>query len=267
MNGDGFADVIVGAPSYDAGQTDEGAAFVFLGSASGIADGGPAAAATQLESNQANANLGWSVAGAGDVNGDGYADVIVGRVALRQRPDRRGRRVRVPGQRGGRRRRQSRDADVAQLEANQVSAQLGWSVAGAGDVNGDGYADVIVGAPLYDAGQTDEGAAFVFLGSASGIADGNPSSAGTRSSKRTRSARRSGCSVASAGDVNGDGYADVIVGAYLYDDGPGRRGRGVRVPRQRDGHRGRQSRDGAPRSSSRTRRTRNSAGASRARAT
>jgi len=43
-------------------------------------------------------------------------------------------------------------------------------VAGAGDVNGDGYADVIVGAFLYDAGQSDEGAAFVFLGSGSGIA-------------------------------------------------------------------------------------------------
>ena len=41
---------------------------------------------------------------------------------------------------------------------------MGVSVSGAGDVNGDGYADVIVGAPNYDAGETDEGAAFVFLG-------------------------------------------------------------------------------------------------------
>ena len=49
----------------------EGAAFVFLGSAAGIADGNPATAAAQLESNQADARLGWSVAGAGDVNGDG----------------------------------------------------------------------------------------------------------------------------------------------------------------------------------------------------
>jgi len=62
-----------------------------------------------------------------------------------------------------------------QLEADQASVHFGISVAGAGDVNGDGYADVIVGASGYDAGQSDEGAAFVFLGSASGIADGNPS--------------------------------------------------------------------------------------------
>jgi len=56
----------------------------------------------------------------------------------------------------------------AQLESNQGFAQLGFSVAGAGDVNGDGYADVIVGAFQYDADQTDEGAAFVFLGNSAG---------------------------------------------------------------------------------------------------
>ena len=64
-----------------------------------------------------------------------------------------------------------------QLEADQASAFLGTSVAGAGDVNGDGYADVIVGADRYNAGQTNEGAAFVFLGSAAGIPDGNPTTA------------------------------------------------------------------------------------------
>ena len=51
----------------------------------------------------------------------------------------------------------------AQLEANQTSAHLGFSVSGAGDVNGDGYADVIIGAHRYDAGESNEGAAFVFL--------------------------------------------------------------------------------------------------------
>ncbi len=67
-------------------------------------------------------------------------------------------------------------------------ALLGRSVSGAGDVNGDGYADVIVGATGYDAGQSNEGAAFVFLGSASGIADGNPRLR-RRSSSRTRRVR------------------------------------------------------------------------------
>ena len=78
MNGDGYADVIVGANNYAAGQVYEGAAFVFLGSAAGIADGNPATAAARLESDQAGGVLGICVAAAGDVNGDGYADVIVG---------------------------------------------------------------------------------------------------------------------------------------------------------------------------------------------
>ena len=78
VNGDGYADVIVGADSYDNGETGEGAAFVFLGSSSGLVGTSPATAAAVLESNQAGARLGSSVSDAGDVNGDGYADVIIG---------------------------------------------------------------------------------------------------------------------------------------------------------------------------------------------
>jgi hypothetical protein len=83
INDDGYDDVIVGASRYEAeeedtDEEDEGAAFVYLGSAAGIPDGDPTTAAIHLESNQANAWLGWSVAAAGDVNGDGVPDVIVG---------------------------------------------------------------------------------------------------------------------------------------------------------------------------------------------
>jgi hypothetical protein len=95
---------------------------------------------------------------------------------------------------------------------------MGRSVAGAGDVNGDGYADVIVGAYASDAGVTDQGAAFVFLGSAAGIADGDPTTAHAQLESDQAFAYM-GRSVAGAGDVNGDGYADVIVGADGYDAG------------------------------------------------
>ncbi len=221
VNGDGYADVIVGAPLYDAGLADEGAAFVFLGSATGIADGGVAGAAAQLESDQAGAQMGRAVAGAGDVNGDGYGDVIVSAVNYDA-----GQGVgegaafvflgSATGIADG-----NPSTAAAQLESDQANARLGFSVAGAGDVNGDGYADVIVGANLYDAGQTDEGAAFVFHGSATGIADGNPATAVTQleSNQAIGTVPQFGGSVAGAGDVNGDGYADVIVGASFYDAG------------------------------------------------
>jgi hypothetical protein len=88
---------------------------------------------------------------------------------------------------------------------------FGASVSTAGDVNGDGYTDVIVGAPYYTNGQTSEGAARLYLGSSTGLDtnydnhdEGNDEGA------------RFGTSVSMAGDVNGDGYADVIVGAPYY---------------------------------------------------
>ena len=55
-------------------------------------------------------------------------------------------------------------------EGGQVAARLGAAVAAAGDVNGDGYSDVLVGAEGFDGGQTDEGKAYLFLGSATGLA-------------------------------------------------------------------------------------------------
>ena len=99
----------------------------------------------------------------------------------------------------------------------QVNAIFGQSVAGAGDVNGDGYGDVIIGAYLYDDGaNTNEGRAFVYYGSAAGLLP----TPGSIPDDADQANALFGVSVASAGDINGDGYSDVIIGASGYTDGP-----------------------------------------------
>jgi hypothetical protein len=84
-------------------------------------------------------------------------------------------------------------------------------VASAGDVNGDSYADVIIGAPYFDNGSSDEGMVFVYLGSPSGLAT-TPHWA----VESNTASKFWGQSVSSAGDVNNDGFDDVVFG---YDQG------------------------------------------------
>jgi hypothetical protein len=205
VNGDGYNDVIVGARNYDNGETNEGVAFIYHGSATGV----NTTAAAMVESNQANANLGYSTASAGDVNGDGYSDVIVGAFKYHDGQTNEGAAFIYHGSATG-----LNTTAAAMLESNQASAQMGVSVASAGDVNGDGYSDVIVGAYHYDNGEIDEGAAFVYYGSATGI---NMTAAAMVESNQAGALM--GGSVASAGDVNGDGYSDVIAGAQWYENG------------------------------------------------
>ncbi|MEO7307341.1 MAG: FG-GAP-like repeat-containing protein [Ferruginibacter sp.] len=205
VNGDGYSDVIVGAFTYDNGQTDEGAAFVYHGSPTGI----NTTAAAILESNQGSANFGISVAGAGDINGDGYSDVIVGANLFDNGQTDEGAAFVYYGSATG-----VNTVAVAILESNQGSANFGISVAGAGDINGDGYSDIIVGANMYDNGQSDEGAAFVYNGSLTGI---NIIPAAIVESNQAFA--QYGWSVAAAGDVNGDAFSDIIVGAWDYDNG------------------------------------------------
>ena len=219
VNGDGFADVIVGAFRYNSGEDNEGAAFVFHGSAAGITGAGPDDADATIEGDQAGAGLGYNlgVAGAGDVNGDGYDDVIVGAFYYDNDETDEGAAFIFHGSAAGITGTGPADAD-AMIESDQTDAVLGGSVAGAGDVNGDGFADVIVGAQSYDNVETDEGAAFVFQGSASGVvASGTPANADATIEANQAGANLGYC-VATAGDVDGDGFSDVVVGAVYYDN-------------------------------------------------
>jgi len=207
VNGDGYADVIVGAPLYDNVGPDDGSVFVFLGSATGL----PAAPSWTVAGPQVGARFGSAVASAGDVNGDGVADVIVGAPLYDngQNVD-EGRAFVYLGSAGG-----LATAPIWSAGSGLFSSGYGTSVASAGDVNGDGFGDIIVGAPLFDnAGFPDEGRVFLYFGSA-----GGPSAAPSWTADSNKGLAKFGQSVASAGDVNGDGFSDIIIGAPTYDAG------------------------------------------------
>ncbi len=199
MNGDGYADLIVGAVGY---ITSTGRAYVYHGSPSGLS-ASPAFSATGAATADA---FGFAVAGAGDVNGDGYADVIVGSGGYINNT---GRAYVYHGSPGG------LSASPAFTATGEGPDDFfGAAVAGAGDVNGDGYADVIVGAYGYSSGT---GRAYVYHGSPSGLS-ASPAFSATGAATNNSF----GAAVAGTGDVNGDGYADLIVGADGYDNDTGR---------------------------------------------
>jgi hypothetical protein len=205
VNGDGFSDVIVGAPEFDSPELNEGRVFVYHGSATGLST----TPSWTAESNQAGARFGWSVSSAGDVNGDGFSDVIVGAHRFDNPELDEGRVFVYHGSASG-----LSTTPNWTAESNQPNAQFGNSVASAGDVNGDGFSDVIVGAPLFDSPEANEGRVFVYHGSATGL-----STSANWTAESNQDFANFGFSVSSAGDVNGDGFSDVIVGALGFSNG------------------------------------------------
>ena len=104
--------------------------------------------------------------------------------------------------------------------------EAGWSVACAGDVNRDGYDDLLIGAYLDEDGGVDAGQTYLIFGKAIGWAMDADLSAASASFRGEDTNDYSGYCVAGAGDVNGDGYDDVAIGSPGYDDQQGR----LRVP-------------------------------------
>lgn len=206
VNGDGYSDVIVGAPDYDKGQDNEGGAFVYKGDPSGLT-----LTAVTLEINQIGAKMGYSVASAGDFNGDGYSDILVGSPFYSEQEYFEGGVLVYFGSQGG-----ISSADPKILQSNILSARMGASIAVA-DINGDGYNDIATGALGYSNLQNAEGALFLYFGSSNGIN-------GTPTIIEGNVADGYFGRASSAGDVNGDGYGDLVVGSYAYSSGQANEG-------------------------------------------
>jgi hypothetical protein len=232
VNKDGIDDFIIGGYQFDPfSRADAGGAVVIFGKTSGWADIDLSSftsgtAGFWIWGAAAGDYAGWAVSGAGDVNGDGASDVIVGA------------RLGDPWPRidsgaayvifGHSQATAFSTVDLAiftpgsggfSIFGAEDGDQMGYSVGGARDVNGDGFDDVIVGAKFYDgAGGGACGAAYVIFGhsAATAFADINLAALSSNQGFRVTGAvanAQVGYSVSTAGDFNHDGYDDIVLGS------------------------------------------------------
>jgi len=193
FNNDGVNDLIIGASNNDGSGKDAGRVYVFSG-----ADGDTL---FTFSGTSINEFFGYSVASAGDVNSDGYDDIMIG---VPYDKNATGSVYIFSGSNGVKLRTYSGEAE---------GDQFGFSVSTAGDVNGDNFDDVIIGAWANDGAALEAGRAYIFSGQT-----------GDTLFKFSGSAPSDyfGYSVSTAGDANRDGYDDVVVGVPFAANGAGR---------------------------------------------
>ena len=199
VNHDGNDDVIVAAPSYDNGQADEGRVYVYHGSATGL----PSAPNRILELDQAGASFGWTIAALGDVDGDTYADIAAGARFYDGTLTNEGGVFLFKGSASG-----LAASPSWQATSGQMGGEMG-RVAGAGDFDGDGFRDLLAGAPGLDTGLFDVGSAFVYRGNGSTF-----STTADYVATGTEQDGQLGSIVVGLGDTDLDGFPEIFAGEF-----------------------------------------------------
>ncbi len=215
INGDGYSDLVVGAPEYLAG-TKQGKVYIFYSAgASGIVSGS-ATTATNTIIGEATNSLFGSVTVLSDFNGDGFADLAVGSQGFSTNQG----RAYVFHSAGA-----SGIATQAATAANSIfTGESGGNIFGAavsvGDINGDGYTDLAIGASGYN---TSQGRAYIFYSAgASGFSTASILASNANAILTGEATGDTFGTLFQMNDLNGDGFADVVIGAFAYNTYQGR---------------------------------------------
>jgi hypothetical protein len=226
INGDGIDDLIIGAFSASNTSSGSGSSYVVFGRRSGFSSTVQLASLDgsngfRIDGSTPEEGTGFSVSSAGDINGDGIDDLIIGAPRANNNDLFSGSSYVVFGRRGG----FSATLPLADLNGGNgfridglsPEEEFGSAVSSAGDINGDGIDDLIIGAPSADPNGSSSGSSYVVFGRQSGFsATLLLTELNGRNGFRIDGAAAtdsSGQSVSNAGDVNGDGIDDLIIGA------------------------------------------------------
>lgn len=202
VNGDGFGDFLIGAPFHDAGGTDAGKVYLLYGGDNLSVGLSLADADAFLVGEAAGDHFGHTVTGTGDVDKDGFADFLIGAPG----PSKVYLILGGEGLTGG--------LSPSIVYTGDPSSESGASISGAGDVNGDGLADFLIGAP----GSTSSAGKTHLIFGSSTPSGGALDTASHAIFIGETAGSRSGSSL-SSGDINGDGFSDLLIGAPTFDNG------------------------------------------------